>query len=103
MIELVKEAIKAKIEARKLAQENARLMIETAENMQGVVHMEVGRVMTEELGQALSTIHEAQRLIEANPRKNPRRFIINTLVKIENRLSGLSAAYASGALPRRKR
>ena len=94
------ETVREKIGARELAQESARQIIETAENMQGVVRMEIGRVMSQELGDALNTIHEAQRLIEAYPRKNPRQFVINTLTKVSNKLSVLSAAYANGTLPK---
>ena len=94
------ETVREKIGARELAQESARQILETAENMQGVVRMEIGRVMSQELGDALNAIHEAQRMIEAYPRKNPRQFVIKTLGKVSNRLTILSAAYASGALPK---
>ena len=93
--------VRAKMIVRRDAQELAkRIVEECGDGLRGVVRMEAGRLIREHLNETLDSIHEAQRLIEANPRKNPRNFIIKTLGGISNKLTILSAAYASGALPK---
>lgn len=93
-------SVQAQIAARQAAQERARHIIETAENLEVVVKSEVSRRMSEHLAEVQDNIRATIEAVEKRDAKISRMLVLRALVGISNRLSILSAAYQSGALPK---
>ena len=94
------EGVQAKIDAQEAAKLRAKAIVEISEDLKAEVQTRAGCVIVEEIAKILDLLHEAVRLIEAAPEKNPRLLIIKLLGKMENRLSVISAGYAAGSLPK---
>lgn len=96
------EQVQDKLAAQEAAKLRAKAIVEVSEDLEAVVKMEAARVIVEEIKRLLDILHEAKRVIEEAPGKNPRVLIVKLLGKMANRLSVISAAYAAGSLPRAK-
>lgn len=96
----INERIRARIAARRAAVEQARAIVHTADNLELVVKTEVGRRMSEHLAEVQDNIRATIDAVEKRGAKVSRMLVLRALVGISNRLSVLSAAYQSGALPK---
>jgi hypothetical protein len=94
------EEIRDRIAAQDENKARARAIVEIAEDLQWAFKTERARVISEEIGKAINVLNEARIAIEANPRKNPRRFILRWINNLSNQLSAISAGYAAGSLPK---
>jgi hypothetical protein len=96
------EQVQAKIDAQAAAKLRAQAIVEVSEDLGAVVKAETGRVIAEELTKIIDIIHAMKQAIEASPENNPRAMILKLLGGMHNRLSGISAGYAAGSLPKAK-
>lgn len=92
-------SVQMQIAARQAAQERARHIIETAENLEFVVKSEVGRRMSEHLHEIAGAVDTAIAVIEKRKRVS-RVLVIRALNGLRNRFAAFSQAYQSGALPK---
>lgn len=94
--------IRAKIAAGDAAKQRARAIVELSEDLEAAVKTEIARVIGEEITKIIAILQEAKQAIEAHPDKNPRALVLKCLGKMSNRLTAISAGYASGSLPKDK-
>ena len=92
-------SVQAQIVARSNAQERARNIVETAENLAIIVKSEIGRGMSERIVEIDEHLAETLYVVE-NRQRVSKTFTIRVLTGLRNKLAILSAAYKSGALPK---